>query len=392
MIELQGKNTDIKIMIDNVEPDVITQTLAMARTDACTYPIRVMPDTHVGVEAVIGFTEQVNGKIRPSTIGVDIGCGMLAQQFDMKCGGIDYSIIDAEIRDRIPLGFSIHVNKHVLPNSIFAHAQSELETFTASLNSLIDASYEPILYSGYDHITYFEDLCKKIGTTTTQVINSCGTLGGGNHFIEIDKDRQDNVWSVVHSGSRNLGLKIANYHQKKAGKEFGSYLDGEDAYEYFVDMIFAQQFASASRRMMSDILADILDVKVVNMIESIHNYIDPLDGMIRKGAIRSYEEELMVIPFNMRDGTIICEGKSNPDWNYSAPHGAGRVMSRGVAKRTLKIEKYEADMVDVWSSSVNASTIDEAPDCYKNFEIIMEAIEPTATIKNILKPVYNIKG
>lgn len=390
MIKLNGKYTDATIMIDSVEDGVIKQTISMMTTEPFTNPVKIMPDTHEGIGSVIGFTEKLNGKVCPNTIGVDIGCGMTAYKYDITSdeANLSFDLIDKQLRKLIPVGFSINTNKHELPNSIFNDAQSELFRFTDSLNMLIDSHYEPKIYSN----SYLAETCAKINTTVSQVLNACGTLGGGNHFIEIDKGKDDFLWSIVHSGSRNFGLKIANYHQKKAGTSQLSFLNGEDAYDYFVDMIFAQKYASLSRKIMSNIIQCVIDTPSISSIESIHNFIDPEDMMIRKGAIRSYEGELMIIPFNMRDGTIICEGKSNPDWNYSAPHGAGRVMSRGVAKRTLKIEKYEADMIDVWSSSVNSSTLDEAPDCYKNFEIIMNAITPTASIKDVLKPLYNIKG
>jgi len=388
MIELEGKYGKAIITIDNVEQGVISQTISMLNTEPFTNPVRIMPDTHEGKGSVIGLTVKCNGKVCPNTIGVDIGCGMTASSFDIDVSDFKFKEVDTQIRKAIPLGFNIHSGKKILPVSILKTAQGEADMFTMLFNDMMGTDYESPFFTE----NYFINLCERIGTDPMQVVNSCGTLGGGNHFIEIDRDKDGFLWSVVHSGSRNFGLKIATYHQKKAGKTDLAFLEGEDAFAYFSDMFIAQQFASVSRRVMSDIIADILDTTTIAIIESVHNYVDPLDMIIRKGAIRSYAGELMIIPFNMRDGTIICEGKSNPEWNYSAPHGAGRVMSRSQAKRVLSMDKYENDMSHIFTTSVNAGTLDEAPDCYKDYRLITDAIEPTAEIITVLKPVYNLKG
>ncbi|MFA5306035.1 MAG: RtcB family protein [Candidatus Babeliales bacterium] len=391
MIPLTGKYGEALIMIDNVEEGVISQTLSMLNTPPFTNPVRIMPDTHEGKGSVIGFTEKCNGKVCPNTIGVDIGCGVDAYKYDLDFDEADFTfeILDEQIRSNIPLGFNIHNGKTFLTSYITVQAQRQLNTFTKHYNDMLGTDYTPVDY--YEH-GFFTNLCKKVIASEAQVINAMGTLGGGNHFIEVDIDRENKVWLVVHSGSRNFGLKIANYHQKKAGKSDLAYLEGEAAYEYFVDMFFAQQYAASNRRLIADVISDTLSCSITEIVESIHNYVDPNDMVIRKGAIRSYEGEKMVIPFNMRDGTIIAEGKSNPEWNFSAPHGAGRVMSRTQAKKNLSLDKYVADMKGICSTSVNASTLDECPDCYKDYQMISAAIEPTAKILYYLKPVYNLKA
>jgi len=390
MIEIEGQYGESKIMIDNVEDGVISQLHDMMRNPAYTNPIRVMPDTHVGNDVVIGFTCKTNGKICPNAIGVDIGCGMVAQKHNLMYSDVDdaaFPVIDAAIRNRIPLGFNIHTGKNILPVTIAKEAQKELNIFTKKFNDITGEDFGVVDYS---EDWYLDNLCKKINSDRAQITNAIGTLGGGNHFIEIDVDEDDYIWSVVHSGSRNFGLKIANYHQKQCG--VNGYLEHEWAYDYFVDMFFAQQYASVNRRIISDIIGFILDQRILNTVESTHNYVDPNDMIIRKGAIRSYENELMVIPFNMKDGTIICEGKSNPDWNFSAPHGAGRIMSRTQAKKNLNLDEFITSMNGIFSTSVGKSTLDEAPGAYKPAQIILDAIAPTAKIVHSLKPVYSLKA
>jgi RNA-splicing ligase RtcB len=277
-----------------------------------------------------------------------------------------------------------------------------------------------------------EKLCERVDAKVTQVNRSLGTLGGGNHFIEIGKDLNSEYWLTVHSGSRNFGLKIANYYQNLAAKQrehdicnkmkkeiddiinsvtptmreaeiqkvrdkYGvgspkelSWLD--DADEYLEAMYLAQHYASFNRAVILSSICKECNLTSIESIESIHNYIDPADKIIRKGAIRSYKDEYMVIPFNMRDGILICKGKSNPTWNFSAPHGAGRVMSRSIAKRSINLDDFKAQMNGIYSTSVCQGTLDEAPDAYKSAQIIEDAIGPTASIVNRIKPIYNLKA
>jgi RNA-splicing ligase RtcB len=256
VIELQGKYGKATITIDNVESGVVSQVLSMINTEPFTNDACIMPDTHEGKGSVIGLTVKFNGKVCPNTIGVDIGCGMTAYRYNM--GGmtlndmdISWSVFDEQIRAAIPIGFNIHKSTMNLPVSIPRQAQRQLDTFIKNYNG---TNFISNIYTSED---YFYNLCKKISADPAQVINSIGTLGGGNHFIEFDKDNNETLWSVVHSGSRNFGLKIANYHQRKAGKGDLAFLYGADAWEYLVDMFFAQQYASVNRMLISDILASI---------------------------------------------------------------------------------------------------------------------------------------
>jgi len=231
---------------------------------------------------------------------------------------------------------------------------------------------------------------------------SIGTLGGGNHFIEIGENDKKWQYVTVHTGSRNFGNRVADYFQKKAEKmEYNkvynrdlAFLKGEDAMEYYVAMNFVQKFAQMNRKTILYCINKAIEVPLDDstFVESIHNHIDFHDMILRKGAISSYKDKQMVIPFNMRDGIALCEGKSNPDWNYSAPHGAGRVLSRNKAKKLIDPESFKKQMVGIYSTSVGLDTLDEAPDAYKPMQIILDAIEPTATVVDMIKPILNIKG
>jgi RNA-splicing ligase RtcB len=274
---------------------------------------------------------------------------------------------------------------------------------------------------------WFKTKCKQIGMDYNKAINSAGTLGGGNHFLEIGS-YDDKSCVTIHSGSRNLGKRICDYWQEQAEKykyqdkvkkliqeavtqeqkkelqnkikeitnadkmeKNLEYLTGDEAVEYLFDMIFAQEYARINRLTMLKLIQNIVKAEIIETIESVHNYIDFEDMIIRKGAIKSYIGQKMVIPFNMRDGILICEGKSNPEWNYSAPHGAGRVYSRSKAKQVLSLDQFKEEMKEVFSTSVGRSTLDESPMAYKDSKIIEQAIEPTAKILHRIKPIINLK-
>lgn len=251
-------------------------------------------------------------------------------------------------------------------------------------------------------------ICKKQGQDSFRVLNSIGTLGGGNHFIELDRDTDNNVWLVVHSGSRNFGLKVATWHQARArdwlktqgiDKKFSRDLEyfpiDKGGQEYLDDMNVAQEYAGRSRRAMAKSLIEgffKIDIDSVERVASIHNYINFKDKIIRKGAISARKGERVVIPFNMRDGTVIATGKGSEQWNNSAPHGAGRLMSRTKAKATLDINEFKSTMKGVWSSSINKHTLDEAPMVYKPMDMILDAIRETVDVDIVMKPIYNFKA
>ena len=393
MITLHGKYTNADIMIDNVDEGCIAQIYNMVNNGVFTNPIRIMPDCHAGTGSVIGFTMLAGDKIIPNIIGVDIGCGMLS----VNIGNINIDLVELEklIRELIPFGMNI--NKKGVAR--------------------LDKRYQV--------------LCDKIGMDFDYAVKSLASIGSGNHFCEIGKSvNTDDIWITVHTGSRNLGKKVCEYWQNKASmREIGDpnevikgikevypkkewdkrikafkvemnnvkksdldYLEGDDKEGYLQDMYLAQEYAAVNRlSIMNGIMGILGFPKEKDKIETVHNYVSPVDKIIRKGSISAYIGERMIIPFNMQAGLLICEGKSNKDWNYSAPHGAGRVLSRSKAKELLDLDKFKDDMKDIYSTSVCRGTIDEAPEAYKDPAVIEAAIEPTTTILDRVKPICNMK-
>jgi RNA-splicing ligase RtcB len=335
-----------------------------------------MPDVHAGKGAVIGFTATLTDKVIPNVVGVDIGCGVLG----IKLGKINVDFLDLDrfIRVHIPNGCKVRcVAYNELPKIIEKDFKLSFAKF---YNSVVSISAKMQLEHPY-------------------FLKSLGTLGGGNHFIELDKDQDDNVWLIIHSGSRNFGLKIANYHQKIAiqgcGKKLGlEWLEGELALEYINDMYFAQKYAAINRKIIATEICKFLNLKISTLetIESVHNYIDEKDKIIRKGAVSARLNEKVIIPWNMRDGAIIGTGKGNDWWNNSAPHGAGRNMGRNAAKKTLNIDDFKQSMTGIWTSCVNEGTLDEAPMAYKDHTQIKGLIQDTVDIQYVLRPIYNFKA
>lgn len=415
---IQFNNT--KIFTDNIDQPALAQLHELDKTGVFTESqIRIMPDCHAGAGCVIGFTAPVKDKIIPNLVGVDIGCGMLC----VNLGKIDmdYALLDDIIRDRIPSGRAV-------------------STFSDKARGLIE-----------------QLRCKDHLTNRDWLECSLGTLGGGNHFIEIDEGQHGEKYLVIHSGSRNLGKQVADYYQDRAAKEYRSastteviaelkaqgrekeiadvlkamkaekpklprdlcYLQGDSMDEYLNDMQICTNFADLNRETIAVRIISNYAAKWYNngknpqamewgksflrhrngwefdwkkcAFTTRHNYIS-LDGYIRKGAISAKKGERVLIPLNMRDGCIIGIGKGNPDWNYSAPHGAGRIMSRSEAKKTLKLEDFQKTMVGIYSTSISAETIDEAPFAYKPSEEIIELVEDTVFIEQIIKPVHNYKA
>lgn len=399
MYTINGKYTNALLTIDDIEQDCIAQIITMVNNVAFTNPIVIMPDTHAGKGSVIGFTMPIGDKIIPNIVGVDIGCGMLSSDFGQV--DIDHVALDKYIRDRVPFGMNVH-------------------------NGPVASFYNGL-----------SDLCKKIGMDFGYAMNSIGTLGGGNHFIEIGRSvNTGNVWVTVHTGSRNLGKKVCEYWQKVAVErltcggepiEVGinrikstfpksewqkeivklrgliksntvratglEYLEGDDLRGYLRDMVICQDYAKQNRFSIMAEIRKFFGIKFFpwKTIETVHNYINFGDQIIRKGAISSYNGIKMIIPLNMRDGILLCEGKSNPDWNYSAPHGAGRVLSRSKAKVTVDLDAFKETMKGVFSTSVGKGTLDESPFAYKDSKMIEEAIGPTADIIDRIIPIHNMK-
>lgn len=394
---------DLKIFTDNIEEEAIEQIdLLLEQEPFKDCKVRIMPDVHAGKGCVIGFTADLGDKVIPNIVGVDIGCGMLC----VELGKVD---LDLEKMDKI-------INK-VIPagRNIREHKLFDFE----KINDL--------------H-------CLRELRDIKKFNKSIGTLGGGNHFIEIDADDENNKYLVIHTGSRNLGKQVADYYQNLAielcsnkeemfaekekiikdykvqgrkeeiskalrdlEKKYKNnkpilprelcYLEGKYRDMYLHDMKICQKYASLNRSYIArEILMNYFDHCEFYDFETIHNYISFDDNIVRKGAISARKGERVLIPINMRDGSIIAVGKGNKDWNESAPHGAGRIMSRKKAKETFKLEDFKESMKDVYTTSVVKETIDEAPFVYKPMREIIDNIKDTVEIERIIKPIYNFKA
>lgn len=397
MIELKGKFAEAKVFTDVVDNESISQVINLLNQPYVEgSKVRMMPDIHAGAGCTIGTTMTIKDKICPNLVGVDIGCGM--ETIRIKETHIEPQKLDKVIRANIPSGFEIRSVPHRYAKDI-------------------DLS----------HLH-----CAK-RVNTNRAYNSIGTLGGGNHFIEANKDETGNIYIVVHSGSRHLGLEIANFYQESAYKSLTSYskeeidavitqlkesgrqkeiqnilkemkakkspvpkplayVEGDMFERYLHDMKIAQKFASLNRQAMMDIIVKEMGLHVVEQFTTIHNYIDVDNMILRKGSVSAKDGERLIIPINMRDGSLICTGKGNSDWNYSAPHGAGRLMSRSAAKETFTVSEFKKQMEGIFTTSVNRSTLDECPMAYKSIEDIVDNIEPTVSIDAIIKPIYNFKA
>lgn len=429
MFDIEGEQTTARVFLEEGQLGQAAheQLQTLVDHDAFTNPVRVMSDAHWGKGSVIGFTMELGERVVPNTVGVDIGCGLYAVNVgpELPVSGEE---LDRAVRTRVPMGSAVRSNTaYDMARFPWQEANTVLERFEENYG-------RDLGFDGYD-ATYFTDLCRRVGVGENRAVDSIGTLGGGNHFIEFGRsERTGDVWVVIHSGSRGLGYEVATHWQERAtdcmdtrgidveaefqrireeyeGEEIGrridafkkrltdrdrnetlDYLEGAEANGYFIDMIFAQQYASENRREMARQIRSILDAPRNDAIESVHNYIDFRDLVIRKGATRAYEDERFLVPFNMRDGTLICEGKSNPAWNVSAPHGAGRVMSRRKAVRELDLDAFRETMTGVFSTVVDSDTLDEAPQAYKDAGLIERSIEPTARITDRLDAIHNIKA
>lgn len=396
---IKGKCAEAIVFTDEIEESAIAQLKTLCDQEFVKdSSVRIMPDVHSGTGCVIGFTANLGKKVIPSLVGVDIGCGMYTVVLGKR--HIDFKKLDSVIHEYVPAGMSVHsqiIRK--FPQLTQLHCYGKLRNI--------------------DHL-------KK----------SMGTLGGGNHFIEVDVDEEGTYYLIIHSGSRNLGKQVAEYYQdiaidnhygrtanKKAiqmivdtlkaegrqseiqeriaeyKKAFATipkdlcYLEGEDRENYLHDMRICQEFAYNNREEIANIICEHLKINPQHCTKfhTIHNYISD-DDMIRKGAISAQADELLLIPINMRDGCIFGKGKGNPEWNFSAPHGAGRLMSRKQARQTINLSDFQEAMKGIYSTSVNESTLDESPMAYKNIDSILSKIVDTVEVKKIIKPVYNFKA
>ena len=426
MIEITGKHTTAKIMIDNVDEATLQQVYSMINHPAFTNPIIIQCDTHMGKGSVIGFTMKLTDKTIPNVIGVDIGCSI--QSVNIAELKIPLDELDKMIRAKVMFGARVQQKSFNFERNFnWKEFNKKALVFHHAYQQYFNTK---VRFEEYNY-EWLKEKTKMIGIDQNRFAKSIGTVGGGNHFCEVSNSVTSGKWVTVHTGSRNFGKRICDYWQYKAKQAFKTnyidkrnldveniklnfsanqieeeikklpqfkfsedqfWLEGLDAYGYFCDMFFAQQYADLNRSTILDIIIkDILKTDVIESVTSVHNYIDFDDFIIRKGAIRSYENEKLVIPFNMRDGILICTGKSNPDFNFSGPHGAGRVLSRSKAKEVLKLDEFVETMSGIFSTSVNASTLDEAPNAYKDCKVIENAIKDTAEVVDRLIPILNLK-
>ncbi len=398
MLELQGKYNTAKIFTDIVDEASISQVLLLLNQEFTSdSKIRLMPDIHAGSGCTIGTTMTITDKIVPNLVGVDIGWGM--ETVKIKEKHIELQKLDKLIYEKIPSGFNIREKAHRY----------------------------------FKEINLEELYCyKQIDSKRAE--KSLGTLGGGNHFIEADKDDDGAIYLVVHSGSRHLGLEVANYYQEEGYKVLNgsanndvnalieqlkaqgrkreiqksiaalkntkrtnipkqlAYVSGDLFKQYIHDMKIIQRYAELNRQAMMDEIVKGMKLHITEQFTTIHNYIDTEAMILRKGAVSARKNEKLLIPINMRDGSLICIGKGNDDWNQSAPHGAGRLMSRSAAKESFTVSEFKKQMDGIFTTSVSRSTLDECPMAYKGMGDIVNNIGDTAEITQIIKPIYNFKA
>ncbi len=398
MIELKGTYNEAKIFTDHADESSIAQVRVLLEQEFVSGSrIRLMPDIHAGAGCTIGTTMTITDKIVPNLVGVDIGCGMETALLKEK--HIELQKLDKIIYEKIPSGFGIREKTHPY----------------------------------FDEIDLTQLYCYK-HINPARAEKSLGTLGGGNHFIEADKDEDGNLYLVVHSGSRHLGLEVAQYYQEEGWKALNgtakkdielliadlkaqgreqeiqaaiearkstvktdvprmlAYVTGDLFGQYIHDMKIIQKYAVLNRQAMMREIVKGMKLHVKEQFTTVHNYIDTDAMILRKGAVSAKKGEKLLIPVNMRDGSLICTGKGNEDWNESAPHGAGRLMSRSAARQAFTVSEFKKQMSGVYTTSVNKGTLDECPMAYKGMEEIVANIADTAEIDKIIRPVYNFKA
>lgn len=390
---LQGRYNTADIFNDHVESSAVSQIIELLNQEFTQgSSIKIMPDVHTGIGCVIGTTMTLHGKVVPNLVGVDIGCGVGVRKL---CGKPDFKRLDRVVHQYVPSGFAVRTSPHRL---LDRRAITDLKCAEAVNLRRADLSI--------------------------------GTLGGGNHFIEVDVDSAGDYWLVVHSGSRNLGKQVAEYYQAAAVKQrsqqdhgkqtlidhlraenraaeisdavkalkipkipkYLAYLDGDLFNDYLHDMEIVQDYARTNRAAIIETIDDEMEFCDQDHFETVHNYVDIAHQLLRKGAVAAYQDQRLVIPLNMRDGTLLCRGKGNPDWNFSAPHGAGRAMGRAEAKRRLSLDDFRTTMGGIYTTCVDAGTLDEAPGAYKPVAEIRQYLDATVVVDDVLTPVYNFKA
>ncbi len=398
MIKITGSHNEAIVFTDELEETAKGQIeLLCNQAFATNSQIRIMPDVHAGAGCTIGTTMTIQDKIVPNLVGVGIGCGMEVAKLSNK--RMELSKLDKVIHEKIPAGFSIRDKEH----GFFEQIDLPLLKCYGQIN-------------------------------TNRAGKSVGTLGGGNHFIEVNKDEDGHLYIVIHSGSRNLGKEVANFYQEEAFRSLNqntkrdieemiqefkvagreqelqaaiqmkkeahittipkalAYAEKQLFDDYIHDMIITQQYALLNRKAMMQEITKQMKLDVEDEFTTIHNYIDTEHMILRKGAVSAQKGEKILVPLNMRDGSLICVGKGNSDWNYSAPHGAGRLMSRATARNSFTLNQFKKSMEGIFSTTVQKGTIDESPFSYKPMENIIDNIGDTAEIMMHIKPIYNFKA
>ena len=398
MLEVSGKYNQAKIFTDVVDQASIAQVIELCNQEfTAGSRIRLMPDVHAGAGCTVGTTMTITDRVVPNLVGVDIGCGMETAR--LREDHLELQKLDKLIREKIPSGFAVRSAVHRYADQID-----------------------------------LEELCCFRHVQMLRAEKSIGTLGGGNHFIEVDRDEEGQLYVVIHSGSRRLGLEVAKYYQEEGYKVLNqtdqasldrliaemraagrqkdiqkelkrrksqkltriprplAYVAGALFDQYIHDMKLVQHFARLNRQAMLDEIVKGMKLHVEEQFTTIHNYIDTDAMILRKGAVSAKAGERLLIPINMRDGSLICTGLGNEDWNCSAPHGAGRLMSRAEAKQSFTVSAFRKEMDGIYTTSVGAATLDECPMAYKPMEAIVDNIAPTVKIERIVRPVYNFKA
>ena len=355
--------------------------------------IRIMPDVHAGKDIVVGFTVPFTDHVNPDHVGGDIGCSVSTAITDLPIHPEDYQMIEKYIRERVRFGMSIQ-QKPVYPvTDLYKHLQLKLQQARQQWPEMVG-----VMDVSETGIT---DMLKRIDQKEHMFYNSIGTVGGGNHFVEVGVTPEGNYAFTVHCGSRNLGQKVWKYWKMEASKLTGvtnGFLVEDAMKGYITDMVIAQAYAEFNHQIIDRLVLEAIckgSGRTANLVEQIyttHNYIDFSMKMLRKGAVAAPAGCKLVIPFNMRDGLIIARGKGNEDWNQSAPHGAGRLLSRADAKELIDLKEYRESMKGIYSTSVGTGTIDESPMAYKDPEEILRLIEDTVEVEYFIRPVINLKA
>lgn len=393
---IKGKTTSAEIFTDNIEDSAMQWVTALCDHPAMAgVPIVQMPDVHAGNSCNVGTAYAIGTCVNPDHIGVDIGCTVSMHRLSERVDPADFALLDHRIREVIPTGTDICAKNSLNEKELFRFLNSQYQKARSAAPDLIDEL--PRIDT-----RVISALCRRIKLQEGIFYKSLGTLGGGNHFIEYGEDEDEgDGWLTIHCGSRNLGVKIANHWRDVAQNpkraEYVGFLWGDALRGYLSDMTVAQAYAIYNHHVIRDrifaIIRKLCKCKCEESIFTTHNYISLTDEtpILRKGAIDASEGRKVVIPFNMRDGIAIGMGKGNEQWLCTAPHGAGRIMSRAQARKQLSISEFEGAMEGVFSTSVCESTIDESPMAYKPAGEIMELIKPTVDIIAIVKPRLNIK-